>query len=68
MSLHDWGVDVAAWCSYKYLNGGPGGIAGFFVHEKHAHNDKLPRLLGWWSHERATRFVMNNSTCGYICL
>ncbi|XP_064394416.1 kynureninase-like isoform X2 [Halichondria panicea] len=60
LCLHDWGVDVAAWCTYKYLNSGPGGIAGFFVHEKHAHNQQLPRLLGWWSHNRKTRFDMSN--------
>ncbi len=75
LCLHDWGVDVAVWCSYKYLNSGPGGIAGFFVHEKHAHNQQLPRLLGWWSHEMKTRFVMNNSmscdvycVCMYVCM
>ena len=62
LCLHDWGVDVAAWCTYKYLNSGPGGIAGFFVHEKHAHNQQLPRLLGWWSHNRKTRFDMSNGT------
>ena len=63
LQLHDWGVDVAAWCTYKYMNGGPGGIAGFFVHEKHTQNTELPRLLGWWSHKRSTRFKMDNGRC-----
>ena len=60
LHLHDWGVDVAAWCTYKYMNGGAGGIAGFFVHEKNTQNAELPRLLGWWSHKRGTRFDMDN--------
>ncbi|KAM0755695.1 kynureninase [Meredithblackwellia eburnea MCA 4105] len=55
LKLHDWGVDFAAWCSYKYLNAGPGGIAGLYVHERHG--DKQ-RLQGWWGHDRATRFAM----------
>ena len=55
--LHDWGVDFAAWCSYKYLNGGPGAIGGAFVHEKH-HQKNLKRLAGWWGHEKASRFEM----------
>ena len=59
MALHDWGVDFAAWCSYKYLNSGPGAVAGAFVHEKH-HGEKLPRLQGWWGHEKNTRFDMDN--------
>lgn len=53
--LHDWDVDVAAWCTYKYLNAGPGSIGGFFVHERHAHNMEIPRLMGWWCHKRDTR-------------
>ena len=60
LALHDDGVDFACWCSYKYLNAGPGGIAGAFVHERHAHKTaaELPRLAGWWGHERASRFDM----------
>ncbi|KAF3688383.1 Kynureninase [Channa argus] len=59
LKLHDWGVDFACWCSYKYLNSGAGGIAGAFVHEKHKHTIK-PVLLGWWGHDLKTRFQMNN--------
>ena len=58
MRLHDWGVDFAAWCSYKYLNAGPGAIAGAFVHEKHLARTDLPRLCGWWGNDPATRFRM----------
>ncbi|MET7399106.1 kynureninase [Dactylosporangium sp. NPDC005572] len=57
LRLHDWGVDFAAWCSYKYLNSGPGAVAGAFVHERHTGGD-LPRFEGWWSTEPATRFEM----------
>ena len=55
MQLHDWGVDFAAWCGYKYLNGGPGAPSGAFVHEKH-HNKNLQRLEGWWGHNKEKRF------------
>src|SRR5690606_21465322 len=58
LKLHDWGVDFAAWCSYKYLNSGPGNVAGIFVHEKHALNPEMPRFAGWWGHEEKERFKM----------
>lgn len=58
MQLHDWDVDFATWCSYKYLNSGPGGTSGVFVHEKHAENNLLPRLSGWWGNDETTRFKM----------
>ncbi|HEV8160071.1 MAG TPA: kynureninase, partial [Pyrinomonadaceae bacterium] len=60
LSLHDWNVDFAAWCSYKYLNAGPGGVAGCFVHERHSENFDLPRFAGWWGHDKETRFLMNS--------
>ncbi len=60
LHLHDWKVDFAAWCSYKYLNSGPGGIAGVFVHEKHAESFDLPRFAGWWGHDKTTRFLMGD--------
>ena len=56
--LHNSGVDFAAWCSYKYLNSGPGSLSGAFVHEKHADNKDLPRFTGWWNHNKETRFNM----------
>ena len=58
LALHEDGVDFAAWCSYKYLNAGPGAIGGAFVHERHLGRPELPRLRGWWGHEPATRFLM----------
>jgi kynureninase len=58
LALHDWGVDFAAWCSYKYLNSGPGAVAGCFVHERHDRDRSLPRLAGWWGNDPATRFRM----------
>lgn len=58
LRMHDWGADFAAWCSYKYLNAGPGAIAGVFVHERHLGDPDLPRFEGWWSTEPATRFEM----------
>lgn len=58
LKLHDWNVDFACWCSYKYLNSGPGGIAGAFVHERHAEDFGLPRFAGWWGHDKETRFLM----------
>ena len=57
--LHDWNVDFAIWCSYKYLNAGPGAIAGAFVHERHATNTKLPRLAGWFGNDPNTRFRLH---------
>ena len=59
LQLHDWEVDFACWCSYKYLNSGPGGVAGIFVHEKHATNQDLPRLAGWWGTSKKNRFQMH---------
>jgi|TARA_B110000014_G_scaffold175943_1_gene125829 kynureninase len=56
--LHSSGVDFAAWCTYKYINSGPGSLAGLFIHEKHAHNKKLKKFSGWWSHNKETRFNM----------
>ena len=58
LHLHDWNVDFAAWCSYKYLNAGPGAVAGAFVHERHAYEFDLPRFAGWWGHDKETRFLM----------
>ncbi len=65
MQLHNWDVDFAAWCSYKYLNSGPGSVAGCFIHEKHHSselylNNKLPRFAGWWGHDKESRFRMEN--------
>jgi kynureninase len=58
LHLHDQNVDFACWCSYKYLNSGPGGVSGAFVHEKHHANKELIRLAGWWGHNKSTRFQM----------
>jgi kynureninase len=58
MRLHDWNVDFACWCGYKYLNGGPGCTAGAFVHDRHANRPDLPRLEGWWGHSASRRFLM----------
>ena len=57
LKLHEWNVDFAVWCSYKYLNSGPGSVAGAFVHEKH-HKSNLPRFAGWWGHNKEDRFKM----------
>jgi kynureninase len=59
LRLHDWDVDFAAWCSYKYLNAGPGAVAGAFVHERHASRPDLPRLAGWWGNDPGSRFQMS---------
>ncbi|CAG8600358.1 9690_t:CDS:2 [Acaulospora morrowiae] len=59
LRLHKWKVDFASWCSYKYLNSGPGGIAGIFIHEKHANDFNRPRFAGWWGSDRRSRFQMD---------
>src|SRR5882762_9881922 len=59
LALHDWNVDFAVWCSYKYLNAGPGAVAGAFIHERHATNRELPRLAGWFGNDPATRFRLH---------
>lgn len=59
LHMHDWDVDFAAWCSYKYLNAGPGAIGGVYVHEKHAKNTSLLRFAGWWGNDPATRFSLH---------
>ena len=58
LELHNWDVDFAAWCNYKYINAGPGSVASVFVNEKHANREDLPRFAGWWGHTRETRFDM----------
>ncbi len=63
LQLHDWQVDFAAWCTYKYMNSGPGGVSGVFIHEKHGNNPDLPRFAGWWGHKESERFQMKR---GYI--
>jgi kynureninase len=58
LQLHDWNVDFAAWCSYKYLNSGPGSVSGIFVHQKHGLNPDTPRFAGWWGYDKKKRFEM----------
>jgi kynureninase len=60
LSLHEWNVDFAAWCSYKYLNSSPGNVGAIFVHERHENDSDLPRFGGWWGHDKSTRFQMKN--------
>ena len=61
MQLHDWGVDFAAWCGYKYLNGGPGAPSTIFIHERHLDREDIPRLEGWWGQDKSSRFQMPNT-------
>ena len=63
LQLHDWDVDFAAWCSYKYLNSGPGNVSGVYIHEKHGLNPETRRMSGWWGHKEDVRFLMKR---GYI--
>lgn len=58
LAMHDWAPDFAVWCSYKYLNAGPGAVGGCFVHESHGRSKDLPRFAGWWGHDKASRFLM----------
>jgi kynureninase len=58
LELHNWNVDFACWCTYKYLNSGPGGVAGAFIHEKHIKNPSIPRCAGWWGYDKSKRFKM----------
>jgi kynureninase len=58
LKMHDWEVDFACWCSYKYLNSGPGGVSGIFINKKHIDNKDIPRFAGWWGHTKETRFKM----------
>lgn len=60
LRLHDWGVDFACWCTYKYLNSGPGSVGGVYIHDKHVKNKNLLRLAGWWGHNKKTRFEMKS--------
>src|SRR6185503_8634707 len=60
MKLHEWNVDFAAWCSYKYLNSGPGSLGSVFIHERHGLNPDTLRLSGWWGHNKETRFGMRD--------
>ena len=59
LKLHEWDVDFAVWCSYKYLNAGPGAVAGCFVHERYANDNSFPKFWGWWGHDKGTRFIMD---------
>jgi kynureninase len=61
LNLHDSGCDFAVWCNYKYLNSGPGGMGGAFIHERHSDSEDIPRLEGWWGHNKETRFKMRDA-------
>lgn len=61
LSLHDWDVDFGVWCTYKYMNSGPGGIAGCFVHKRHITSKNIPRFAGWWGHDKESRFLMDDT-------
>ncbi len=61
LHLHDWKVDFAVWCSYKYLNGGPGSVGGVFIHQQHGHDKTTPRMAGWWGHDQNSRFNLEGS-------
>ena len=61
LKLHDWNVDFASWCSYKYMNSGPGNASGCFIHEQHHHDSNLPRFAGWWGHNKERRFKMEQN-------
>ncbi len=60
LELHDWNIDFACWCSYKYLNSGPGGVSGAFIHQRYISDKSIPRLAGWWGHDKENRFKMGN--------
>lgn len=60
LSLHDWAVDFACWCSYKYLNGGPGAVAGVYIHEQYLQEEGIKRLSGWWGYKKEDRFLMKS--------
>jgi kynureninase len=61
LQLHSWNIDFACWCSYKYLNSGPGGIGGTFIHERHHRNESLNRFAGWWGNKKETQFLMEKN-------
>ncbi|MGB3948199.1 MAG: kynureninase, partial [Bacteroidia bacterium] len=58
LNLHNWDVDFACWCTYKYLNSGPGSVGGVFIHQKHLNNPEIKRFAGWWGHDKESRFKM----------